>query len=238
MIKEKEFYRKRYHPQRNFSRANVRLYSLIFDLDVKTIFEFGCGVGRHLERLSDWGYEVTGMDISGQCIRVAKKNGLKVFRGDEKKLKKFKKYIDFKEAIHKLKSHGIRVEGSFIFGFDSDDKTIFERTLKFTQDIKLDAATFHLLTPLPGTKLYEKLERENRIIKRDWSKYDFSTVVFEPKQMTMEELQEGIHWTMKEFYSLSSITRRLFPPPFQTLSHMIGYNLIRKSNLLKVHLKR
>ena len=183
------------------------------------------------------------MNDDDELLRLAAQSGCEgVYIGFESLsdigLKKLKKYTDFKEAIHKLKSYGIRVEGSFIFGFDSDDKTVFEKTLKFTQDIKLDAATFHLLTPLPGTKLYEKLERENRIIKRDWSKYDFSTVVFEPKQMTMEELQEGIHWTMKEFYSLSSITRRLFPPPFKTLSHMIGYNLVRKSNLLKVHLKR
>jgi len=92
MKKEKEFYKRRYHPQRNFSKANVRLYNLILDLDVKTIFEFGCGVGRHLERLSDWGYDVAGMDISNQCIKEAKENGLKVFTGDETKLSKFKEY--------------------------------------------------------------------------------------------------------------------------------------------------
>lgn len=149
-------------------------------------------------------------------------------------LKKFKRYINFKEAINKLKSYGIRVEGSFIFGFDSDDKKAFEKTLKFTQELRLDVATFHLLTPLPGTKLYEKLEKENRIVERDWLKYDLSTVVFKPQQMTREELQEGVRWTMKEFYSLSSITKRLFPPPFKTLPHAVLYNLGRKAALLKV----
>jgi radical SAM superfamily enzyme YgiQ (UPF0313 family) len=149
-------------------------------------------------------------------------------------LKKFKKYIDFKDAINKFKSYGIRVEGSFIFGFDSDDKKVFEKTLRFAQEIKLDVATFHLLTPLPGTQLYEKLERENRIVVRDWSKYDLSTVVFQPKQMSREELQEGVRWSMKRFYSVGSMLKRLFPPPFKTLPHVVAYNLSRKAHLLKV----
>jgi len=90
MKKEKLFYQKRHHPQRNFSRANVRLYQTILDLDVKTIFEFGCGVGRHLERLHDWGYVVSGMDISTKCVKEAKGNGLKVVEGDETALKNIK----------------------------------------------------------------------------------------------------------------------------------------------------
>jgi len=149
-------------------------------------------------------------------------------------LTKFKKYINLKEAIKRLKSYGIRVEGSFVFGFDSDDEKIFERTLKFAQESRLDAATFHLLTPLPGTKLYEKLEKEKRIVERDWSKYDFSTVVFEPKQMTGGELRDGVRWAMREFYSLFSVTKRLFPPPFKTLPRSVAYNLGRKAALLKI----
>lgn len=148
-------------------------------------------------------------------------------------LQKFRRHINFKDAINKLKSYGIRIEGSFIFGFDSDDKKVFEKTLRFAQELKLDVATFHLLTPLPGTKLYEKLERENRIVVRDWSKYDLSTVVFKPRQMTAEELQEGVRWTMKKFYSLSSIAKRLFPPPFKTLPSIVAYNLSRKVHFLR-----
>jgi hypothetical protein len=71
-------------------------------------------------------------------------------------------------------------------------------------------------------------------VERDWLKYDLSTVVFKPQQMTGDELQEGVRWTMKEFYSLSSITKRLFPPPFKTLPHAVLYNLGRKAALLKV----
>jgi len=148
-------------------------------------------------------------------------------------LKKFKKYINFKDAINRLRSYGIRIEGSFIFGFEADDKKAFEKTLRFAQELRLDMATFHLLTPLPGTQLYEKLENENRIIERDWSKYNLSTVVFKPKQMTKEELQKGVCWAMRKFYSLPSIARRLFPPPFKTLPHIVAYNLSRKANFLQ-----
>ena len=86
MIEEKLYYANRYHPQRNLSEANVRLYNTILDLDVETIFEFGCGVGRHLEKLKDWGYTVTGMDISEQCVDEAKILGLNVLHGDESML--------------------------------------------------------------------------------------------------------------------------------------------------------
>lgn len=179
------------------------------------------------------------MSLDEELLKLAAQSGCEgVYIGFESLtdigLTKFKRYINFKEAINKLKGYGIRVEGSFIFGFDSDDKKVFEKTLRFAQELRLDVATFHLLTPLPGTRLYEKLEKENRIIERDWSKYDFSTVVFRPKQMTREELQEGVRWTMREFYSLSSITKRLFPPPFKTLPQVIIYNLGRKAALLKV----
>ncbi len=174
-----------------------------------------------------------------ELLRLAARSGCEwVYIGFESLsdigLKKFKKYINLKEGIKRLKSYGIRIEGSFVFGFDSDDEKVFARTLKFAQESRLDTATFHLLTPLPGTKLYEKLEKENRIVERDWSKYDFSTVVFEPKQMTGEELQEGVRWAMREFYSLSSIAKRLFPPPFKALPHGVAYNLGRKAALLKI----
>jgi len=174
-----------------------------------------------------------------ELLRLAAESGCEwVYIGFESLsdigLKKFKKYINLKEAIKRIKSYGIRVEGSFVFGFDSDDEKVFEKTLKFAQESRLDAATFHLLTPLPGTKLYEKLEKEKRIVERDWSKYNFSTVVFEPRQMTKRELQEGVRWAMREFYSLFSITKRLFPPPFKELPRSVAYNLGRKAALLKV----
>jgi len=116
----------------------------------------------------------------------------------------------FKEGLKILHDHGIMVMGAFIFGFDSDDRDVFKRTLDFALDSKLDLAQFSVLTPLPGTKLYEKLSLENRIIDKDWSKYDFGNAVFRPAQMTAEELEKGNGWAWRQFYSHGSILKRVF----------------------------
>jgi len=115
----------------------------------------------------------------------------------------------YEKAVKKIHQFGISIEGAFIFGFDHDDKGIFQRTVKFIERVKLDAVQFTVLTPLPGTKLYEKLEEEGRITDRDWSNYDFTHVVFRPKLMTPEELRQGLTWAYQRIYSLPSIFRRL-----------------------------
>ena len=115
----------------------------------------------------------------------------------------------YEKAVKKIHQFGISIEGAFIFGFDHDDKSIFQRTVKFIERVKLDAVQFTVLTPLPGTKLYEKLEEEGRITDRDWSNYDFTHVVFRPKLMTPEELRQGLTWAYQRIYSLPSIFRRL-----------------------------
>ena len=84
------------------------------------------------------------------------------------------------EVISKLHDHGIGVHGSFIFGYDHDDKGVFDRLLDFTRKVRLDAAFMPVLTPFPGTGIYKRLEEEGRIINRDWSLYDMEHVVFRP----------------------------------------------------------
>ncbi|GAH76064.1 unnamed protein product, partial [marine sediment metagenome] len=90
----------------------------------------------------------------------------------------------YEKAIKKIHQFGISIEGAFIFGFDHDDKSIFKKTVKFIEKVKIDAIQFSILTPLPGTRLYEKLEKEDRIIDRNWSNYDLAHAVFKPKLMT------------------------------------------------------
>lgn len=114
----------------------------------------------------------------------------------------------YEKAIKKIHQFGIVIEGAFIFGFDNDDKSIFRKTVKFIEKVKLDVVQFSILTPLPGTRLEEKLEKEGRIIDRNWSNYDLSHAVFQPKTMTPQELQQGLDWAYKKVYSLSSIFRR------------------------------
>ncbi len=116
---------------------------------------------------------------------------------------------DYQQAIKKLHEHGIAVEGAFVFGLDEDDDSVFERTVKFAQENRLEAAQFGILTPFPGTPLREALEREGRITNNDWSEYTINKVVFEPKNMSTRTLQEGFNWAWQEFYSLGSISRRL-----------------------------
>ena len=115
----------------------------------------------------------------------------------------------YEKAIKKIHQFGIAIEGAFIFGFDHDDKSIFRKTVKFIEKVKLDVIQFTILTPLPGTKLHEKLEKEGRIIDRDWSNYDMSHTVFQPKLMTPQELKEGYDWAYQRIYSPSSIFKRL-----------------------------
>jgi radical SAM superfamily enzyme YgiQ (UPF0313 family) len=122
----------------------------------------------------------------------------------------------YKEGINRMHDYGIHVHGAFIFGFDHDDANIFERTVEFVNDAKLDSAAFAPLTPLPGTPVYRKLMQENRIITRDWNKYG-GGVVFQPKLMSADALSEGIKWAWKMCYSYKSILSRLKVDPTRHL---------------------
>ncbi len=104
--------------------------------------------------------------------------------------------------------HGIAIHGAFIFGFDVDDESVFERTVEFADSIKIDSAQFAILTPFPGTDLRSQLEAEGRIISSNWEEYGLDEVVFQPKRMSPERLQEGYHWAWREFYNLRRIGTR------------------------------
>lgn len=116
---------------------------------------------------------------------------------------------DFQKAISKIQSHGIGVLGSFIFGFDQDDETVFQRYWDFVKNSGLEGLYLGIMTPYPGTRFYEDLKNEGRIFDYDWSHYDTSHVVFQPKRMSVEKLREGYKWAWKKSYSWYSIIRRL-----------------------------
>ena len=115
----------------------------------------------------------------------------------------------YRDAIDRIHSHGIAIEGAFIFGLDHDTRGVFEETIRFAKENRLEAAQFGILTPLPGTDLYRRLEEENRITSRDWAKYNIANVVFKPKNMSTAVLQEGFKRAWLEFYSYTSILYRL-----------------------------
>ncbi len=125
--------------------------------------------------------------------------------------KKFNKVSRFREDFKKFHDYGILIMTGMIFGFDNDDESVFERTVEFLAENRIELAMFNILTPLPGTELYKRMNAQGRIIDRDWSKYDGRHVVFKPKLMSPETLQEGFYWAYHKFYSTSSIFKRLLP---------------------------
>jgi radical SAM superfamily enzyme YgiQ (UPF0313 family) len=115
---------------------------------------------------------------------------------------------EYEPAIKRIQSYGIAVHGFFIFGLDGDDEGVFERTVRYCQEMRLETASFSALVPFPGTSIYQSLEREGRILTKDWARYDGS-IVFEPKGMSADTLERGTRWAWREFYSLPSIWGRL-----------------------------
>jgi radical SAM superfamily enzyme YgiQ (UPF0313 family) len=117
----------------------------------------------------------------------------------------------YRDLIRKIHDQGIGIEGSFIFGSDDEDVSAFRQVLDFCEETKIDAAVFAILTPYPGTRIYEQYMKENRILSRDWDLYDMGHAVFRPKKMTVEQLQEGHDWINRRFYSYPSMLKRFLP---------------------------
>lgn len=116
---------------------------------------------------------------------------------------------EYEEAIKRIHDRGIAVFGAFIFGLDHDTEDIFEQTLRFAKHTRLEGAQFNILTPYPGTLLFNDMEKTRRLLHKDWSKYHADNVVFEPLCMSAEKLKEGRDWAEREFFSLSSIWERI-----------------------------
>jgi len=128
--------------------------------------------------------------------------------------KGFNRVEEYARLIGRVHAHGIAVQAGIVFGFDHDSAGIFEETLDFLEAAGVQNATFNILTPYPGTRLYERLKAEGRILTHDWSKYNGrADVVFEPRQMSRETLQAGYRYANRRFYSGRSIYRRLSQSP-------------------------
>jgi radical SAM superfamily enzyme YgiQ (UPF0313 family) len=112
------------------------------------------------------------------------------------------------QLLAKIHSKGILIRASIIFGMDDDDLSVFYKTVKLLKKAKVSYAEFFVLTPMPGTRLRERLELEKRIVEYDWSKYDGLHAVFEPAKMKKEQLEEGLWKAYREFYSIPCILRR------------------------------
>lgn len=157
--------------------------------------------------------------LDGDLIEKAAQAGLRsVFVGFEtfslenlrqsnKKQNIAKSYSD---AVQRLHSLGIMINGSFVFGLDHDDKDVFRRTVDWGVRNAITTATFHVLTPYPGTRLYQNMETDGRILTRNWDLYDTRHVVYQTRGLTAVELEQGYNQAYKDFYSWSNILAASF----------------------------
>jgi radical SAM superfamily enzyme YgiQ (UPF0313 family) len=120
------------------------------------------------------------------------------------------KVEEYRKAVENIHSNNMIAVGDFMFGFDTDTKDVFDDTLKEIKKLGVDSADFCILTPFPGTPLYNKLEKEKRILTMDWSQYNLKNPVFKPKNMTPEELLIGVRNMYYEYYSIPSNIIRIF----------------------------
>ena len=136
--------------------------------------------------------------------------------------KKTNKVEEYAKAIRKIEDYGIMVMGLFIFGFDKDAQDIFTKTLDAVNEWNIDRAFFFILTPYPGTNIFHKLDEEGRILTKDWSKYTQMQVVFQPKNMTIDELSTGTKRVIEDFHSISNSLRRCFNDDDLSLTRFIA----------------
>jgi radical SAM superfamily enzyme YgiQ (UPF0313 family) len=114
---------------------------------------------------------------------------------------------DYERAIRRLHDRGVMINGSFIFGLDHDTPDVFPRTVDWAVDHGIETATFHILTPYPGTALYTRMVRQGRLLHRDWDRYDTRHAVFVPEGMSPKTLELGYRRAYRDFYRWRSIAR-------------------------------
>ena len=114
---------------------------------------------------------------------------------------------DYADAIRRLQDLGVMINGSFVFGMDGDEGSVFERTVEWAIEHVIETATFHILTPYPGTALYRRMVAQDRMISSDWDRYDTRHVVFRPAHLTPDQLEYGYWKAYRDFYRWGSIVR-------------------------------
>jgi radical SAM superfamily enzyme YgiQ (UPF0313 family) len=146
--------------------------------------------------------------------------------------KRSPKTMEYAQRVAMLHSFGIQVNGSFVLGFDHDTPDVFDTTIGWIEENRLECATFHILTPYPGTPLFKMMEQQNRLLHRNWELYDTAHVVFQPRNMTPEQLYEGYALCYQRLFTHASIWRRR-PPGLGTLpAYLAGMYLYKRSNRL------
>ncbi len=186
------------------------------------------------------------MILDDEVFDAALKSGLKgLFLGMEsvepaalKKMRKSLSSIDlYEEAIRRCRRAGVAFHASLIFGLDEQTPQVFEHTLDFLMRNKVPSISANILTPYPGTYLFDRLLREGRILHTNWSYYDHTTVCYQPKNMEPEELAEKYLDFRRRFFSYSSILRRAWSQLRVAPLVYLGMNLAyrKTTRLLEAH---
>lgn len=139
---------------------------------------------------------------------------------------------DYARRVALFHDHGIQVNGSFVVGFDEDRRDCFASLAQWIEANRLECATFHILTPYPGTPLFRQMEGEGRLLHRNWDLYDTAHVVFQPRHMSPEELHQGYAWLYARLFSYGSIWRRRPADAAAVLPYLAMSCLYKRSNRL------
>jgi len=156
-----------------------------------------------------------------ELLRLMKRSGClglligfeSVQKGTQNEVRKIKNLgIDFYEAMRRFHGEGFGILGAFVFGFDYENRDVFEQTLEFVMRSRMDCVELRILTPYPGTRLYERLLSEGRLFARDWwlRGYPPDTLLYRPRGMTADELIHGFARVNRQAYSFGAMTKRFF----------------------------
>lgn len=137
---------------------------------------------------------------------------------------------DYARRVRILHDHGIAVTASFVLGFDHDRADVFDRTVTWIEENRVACATFHILTPYPGTPLFHRMEADGRLLHRDWDRYDTAHVVFRPRHMSADELFDGYASCYERVFSPGSIWRRRPTSLAEALPYLAGSFLYKHAN--------
>lgn len=151
--------------------------------------------------------------------------------------KGFNKVDQYFRTIRLLHDNGIAVLGCFVFGFDRDDASVFERTVEFVDKSGIDLVLYSIYTPFPGSPALASLESDRRILHHDWRRYDGRHAVFVPSRMSADQLQQGLFYAWSKTYGIGSIIRRIAgvsPSPLFSLFGNLAFRFYRKTFLPEV----
>lgn len=181
------------------------------------------------------GLVTSAVGIDDELITVFRKSGCRgLLIGFESITQESQQYIhkgvnqvdSYVTLMDKLHDNGILVQGCFAFGGDEEDESVFDRTIEMIIKAKIDLPRFSILTPFPQTEYYMQLEKEGRIVERNWAMYDVQHCVYIPKRMTKEQLEEGTDHAWRATYSTGNIMKRLAPfahSPWLSIPLNMGY---------------